>query len=69
MARNWILNYPCLSKHGDEMKLQSFNLKEILNGSWMGFYVKAYCHKTVFQCQQFLLLVGQLCANTVESHI
>ena len=34
MARNWMLNYPCLSKHGDETKLQSFNLKEILNGSW-----------------------------------
>ena len=31
MARNWM--FPCLSKHGDETKLQSFNLKEILNGS------------------------------------
>ena len=26
-------NYPRLSKHGDETKLQGFNLKEILNGS------------------------------------
>ena len=37
MARNWMFNYPCLSKHGDKTRrdeTQSFNLKEILNGSW-----------------------------------
>ena len=33
MARNWMFNYPRLIKHGDETKLQKFNLKEILNGS------------------------------------
>ena len=36
VARNRMFNYLCLtlSEHGDETKLQSFNLKEILNGSW-----------------------------------
>ena len=34
IARKWMFNYPCLSKQGDETKLQSFNLKETLNGSW-----------------------------------
>ena len=34
VARNRMFDYPCLSKHADETKLQSLNLKEILNGSW-----------------------------------
>ena len=34
MQKPQMFNYPCLSKHGDKTKLQSFDLKEILNESW-----------------------------------
>ena len=30
IARNWMFDYPCLSKHGDETNVQTFSLKEIL---------------------------------------
>ena len=30
VAINWMFNYPCLTKHGDEAKLQNFSLREIL---------------------------------------
>ena len=34
LTTEYLFSGLCLSKHGDETKLQSFNLKEILKGSW-----------------------------------
>ena len=54
MARNWMFNYPCLSEHGDETKLQSFNLKEILRLQLHG--------GAIYRPDSFVLML-RYCAN------